>query len=81
MLDPAPRVVLDKTLGLLTVGRSAKEAKIISDIYRHTIEIIQRAERLGGWRALPARDIFDVEYWELEQAKLRKGGKAPLFQW
>ncbi len=80
MLDPAPRVVLDKTLGLLTVGKSAKEAKIISDIYRHTIEIIQRAERLGGWRALPARDIFDVEYWELEQAKLRKGGKAPLFQ-
>ncbi|MBL3526899.1 MAG: bifunctional aldolase/short-chain dehydrogenase [gamma proteobacterium endosymbiont of Lamellibrachia anaximandri] len=80
MLDPAPRVVLDKTLGLLTVGKSTKEAKIISDIYRHTIEIIQRAERLGGWQALPARDIFDVEYWELEQAKLRKGGKAPLFQ-
>ncbi|RLJ16635.1 bifunctional aldolase/short-chain dehydrogenase [bacterium endosymbiont of Escarpia laminata] len=80
MLDPAPRVVLDPALGLLTVGKSAKEAKIISDIYRHTIEIIQRAERLGGWRALPARDIFDVEYWELEQAKLRKGGKAPQFQ-
>ncbi|QYZ66899.1 MAG: short-chain dehydrogenase [Gammaproteobacteria bacterium (ex Lamellibrachia satsuma)] len=80
MLDPAPRVVLDQTLGLLTIGKSPKEAKIISDIYRHTIEIIQRAERLGGWRALPARDIFDVEYWELEQAKLRKGGKAPQFQ-
>jgi NAD(P)-dependent dehydrogenase (short-subunit alcohol dehydrogenase family) len=44
------------------------------------MEIIQRAERLGGWQALPAQDVFDVEYWELEQAKLRKGGMPPQFQ-
>jgi rhamnose utilization protein RhaD (predicted bifunctional aldolase and dehydrogenase)/NAD(P)-dependent dehydrogenase (short-subunit alcohol dehydrogenase family) len=77
MLDPAPRVVLDPELGLLSVGRDSREADIVADIYRHTIEIIQRAERLGGWRALPARDIFEVEYWELEQAKLRKAGTPP----
>lgn len=79
MLDPAPRVVLDAALGMCTVGRSAKEAGIVADIYRHTIEIIQRAEKLGGYRALPAKDIFDMEYWDLEQAKLRKVGKLPRF--
>jgi NAD(P)-dependent dehydrogenase (short-subunit alcohol dehydrogenase family) len=80
MLDPAPRVVLDPTLGMLSAGRSSREAAIVADIYRHTIEIIQRAERLDGWRALPAKDIFEVEYWELEQAKLRKPGSPPAFQ-
>lgn len=80
MLDPAPRVILDPELGLLTLGQTAAETGIVADIYHHTQDIILRAERLGGWRALPAQDIFDVEYWELEQAKLRKGGAAPRFQ-
>ncbi|MES9880313.1 MAG: bifunctional aldolase/short-chain dehydrogenase [Sedimenticola sp.] len=80
MLDPVPRVVLDQRLGLLSVGKSVKESGIIADIYRHTLKIIQRAELLTGWRALPAKDIFDVEYWELEQAKLRKGSSAPELQ-
>ncbi len=76
MLDPAPRVIVDPTLGLLTIGRRARDADIAHDIYTHTIRIIERAEALGGYRALPASDIFDVEYWELEQAKLRRGSKA-----
>jgi rhamnose utilization protein RhaD (predicted bifunctional aldolase and dehydrogenase) len=80
MLDPAPRVVLDPHLGLLTLGRNSREAEIVADIYRHSLEIIQRSELLGGWRALPARAIFEVEYWELEQAKLRKPGTAPPLQ-
>jgi rhamnose utilization protein RhaD (predicted bifunctional aldolase and dehydrogenase)/NAD(P)-dependent dehydrogenase (short-subunit alcohol dehydrogenase family) len=79
MLDPAPRVVLDAELGVCSIGRSARDAAIVFDIYRHTMEIIQRAELLGGWKALPAKDIFDVEYWDLEQAKLKAGGKAPVF--
>jgi rhamnose utilization protein RhaD (predicted bifunctional aldolase and dehydrogenase)/NAD(P)-dependent dehydrogenase (short-subunit alcohol dehydrogenase family) len=79
MLDPAPRVILDRALGLCSVGRSAKDASIVADIYRHTIEVIERATALGGWHALPARDIFEVEYWDLEQAKLRKGGQPPMF--
>jgi rhamnose utilization protein RhaD (predicted bifunctional aldolase and dehydrogenase)/NAD(P)-dependent dehydrogenase (short-subunit alcohol dehydrogenase family) len=79
MLDPAPRVVLDAELGLCAAGRSAQEAAIVADIYQRTIDIILRATALGGYRALPARDIFDVEYWDLEQAKLRKGGKPPPF--
>lgn len=79
MLDPAPRVILDQELGLCTVGRTAKDAAIVEDIYRHTMQIIARAEALGGWHALPSKDIFDVEYWDLEQAKLRKSGSAPEF--
>ncbi len=80
MLDPAPRVILDRELGMVTAGKSAKEAKIVADIYDHTMDIIVRAELLGGWQALSAKDLFDMEYWDLEQAKLRKGGKPPLFQ-
>ncbi len=79
MLDPAPRVLLDADLGLCTMGRTAKEAAIAADIYHHTIDIISRATALGGWQALPALEIFDVEYWDLEQAKLRAAGKAPAF--
>jgi rhamnose utilization protein RhaD (predicted bifunctional aldolase and dehydrogenase)/NAD(P)-dependent dehydrogenase (short-subunit alcohol dehydrogenase family) len=79
MLDPAPRVVLDPELGLATAGRSVKEAAIAAEIYQHTMEIIERAELLGGYRALPARDLFDMEYWDLEQAKLAKAGKPPAF--
>jgi len=79
ILDPAPRVILDYKLGLVTVGKSAKDAKIVADIYEHTMEIIQRSQLLGGYQALPASDIFAVEYWELEQAKLKKGGSSPAF--
>ena len=79
MLDAAPRVVLDTELGLCTAGKSAKDAGIVADIYDHTMDIILRATALGGYRALPAKDIFDVEYWDLEQAKLRKGGKPLPF--
>jgi len=79
MLDPAPRVVLDSELGLCAIGKSAQDASIVADIYEHTMDIIQRATVLGGYRALPAKDIFDVEYWDLEQAKLRKGGKPLPF--
>jgi NAD(P)-dependent dehydrogenase (short-subunit alcohol dehydrogenase family) len=76
MLDPAPRVMLDPELGMLTIGKRAREADIARDIYRHTIKIIQQAEALGGYRALPPAELFEVEYWELEQAKLRLGGKS-----
>ncbi|MGE5241901.1 MAG: bifunctional aldolase/short-chain dehydrogenase [Bacteroidota bacterium] len=79
MLDPAPRVILDPEFGVATVGRSARDAAITFDIYAHTMEIIQRATLLGGWQALPAKDIFDVEYWDLEQAKLNAGAKTPVF--
>jgi rhamnose utilization protein RhaD (predicted bifunctional aldolase and dehydrogenase)/NAD(P)-dependent dehydrogenase (short-subunit alcohol dehydrogenase family) len=79
MLDPAPRVILDRDLGLCAIGKTAKDARIVDDIYRHTMEIVSRATALGGWQALSPRDIFDVEYWDLEQAKLKKKGAPPVF--
>ena len=79
ILDQAPRVILDKELGLCTAGRSMKEAMIVHDIYMHTMDIIERATELESFQALPSQDIFDVEYWDLEQAKLKKGGTPPVF--
>lgn len=77
MLDPAPRVILDPEFGMLTVGRRAADAQIAADIYHHTIDVIEAADGLGGFTALDERDLFEVEYWELEQAKLRLGGAPP----
>jgi len=79
ILDPAPRVVLDPAFGLAAAGRTAKDAAIVTEIYDHTIDVILRAEALGGFQTLPSKDIFDVEYWDLEQAKLKKGGKPAAF--
>jgi NAD(P)-dependent dehydrogenase (short-subunit alcohol dehydrogenase family) len=79
MLDPAPRVVLDAAFGMGCAGRSAREAAIVRDIYSHTIDVILAATALGGYRSLPEHDIFDVEYWDLEQAKLQKAGPPRPF--
>jgi rhamnose utilization protein RhaD (predicted bifunctional aldolase and dehydrogenase)/NAD(P)-dependent dehydrogenase (short-subunit alcohol dehydrogenase family) len=79
MLDAAPRVILDKEFGLCSIGKNMTEIGIISDIYEHTMLNILRAEELGGFKALPAADIFDLEYWDLEQAKLNKNkGSLPF---
>jgi NAD(P)-dependent dehydrogenase (short-subunit alcohol dehydrogenase family) len=80
ILDQAPRVILDKEFGLCSIGRNMKEIGIISDIYEHTIQSILRAEILGGFKALPAKDIFDLEYWDLEQAKLLKNANSLEFE-
>ncbi len=79
MLDPAPRMVLDRNLGLVAFGLTARETGIVADIYDHTIDVILRAEALGGWQALDEGHIFDIEYWDLEQAKLKKADNLPAF--
>ncbi|MDH4170674.1 MAG: bifunctional aldolase/short-chain dehydrogenase [Acidimicrobiia bacterium] len=77
-LDGAPRVVLDPQLGMLTAGPTVTDAQIAADIYHHTMAVLTRAEdHLGGYVALPEGDIFDLEYWDLEQAKLARGGARP----
>lgn len=79
MLDPAPRMALDPEFGLASFGRSAKDVGIVEELYAHTVDVILRAEALGGWRALEDRHTFDIEYWDLEQAKLKKTGSPPAF--
>jgi rhamnose utilization protein RhaD (predicted bifunctional aldolase and dehydrogenase)/NAD(P)-dependent dehydrogenase (short-subunit alcohol dehydrogenase family) len=80
MLDAAPRWAVWPGVGTLCFGSDVKELEIISDITDHTMTSILRAEKLGGWRALGEEDLFEVEYWELEQAKLKKQGKGAAFQ-
>ena len=79
LLNPAPNFAILRTNGTLSFGANAKEANIIKDINDHTFEAILKAEKLGGYKALSAAKIFEVEYWSLEQAKLKKGGSALEF--
>jgi rhamnose utilization protein RhaD (predicted bifunctional aldolase and dehydrogenase)/NAD(P)-dependent dehydrogenase (short-subunit alcohol dehydrogenase family) len=77
-LDPAPRVVLDRELGMLCAGPTPADAEIAADIYHHTMPVIAVAQdHLGGYQALSPGDLFEVEYWDLEQAKLHRGGSVP----
>ena len=79
LLDAAPRMALDPQLGLAAFGRTARDTGIVEDLYAHTVDVILRAEALGGWRALEEKHTFDIEYWDLEQAKLKKSGSPPVY--
>lgn len=74
ILDPTPRFILDPEQGMFTVGKTIKDANIVRDIALHTFDVIEAGERLGSYTALPEGELFDIEYWDLEQAKLRMGG-------
>ena len=77
-LDPMPRVVLVPGLGLFGVGNTSKDAKIAADLAETTVEVVADAERLGSYECIPEPDIFDIEYWSLEQAKLGAVAEKPL---
>ena len=72
MLDPAPRVVVDPEWGVLGIGKDVRAAQIAGDIYRKTIQGITGAEALGGYQPLGVSAQFEIEYWSLEQAKLKR---------
>ncbi|MGD9082024.1 MAG: bifunctional aldolase/short-chain dehydrogenase [Desulfobacterales bacterium] len=71
-LDLAPRWGIWPQHGTIAFGRSVKETTVVSDIIHHTIRAIQWGEAIGGWKPLSEEQIFDMEYWELQQAKLHK---------
>ena len=77
-LDPVPRVVLVPGVGLFGVGNSSKDAKIAADLAETTVAVIADAERLGTYQCIPEPDIFDIEYWSLEQVKLNSAAEKPL---
>ncbi len=77
-LDPMPRVVLVPGLGLFGVGASKADAAIAADIAGNTVETITDAEAVGTFQPLPEADLFDMEYWSLEQAKLGKAAEKPF---
>src|SRR5579871_6632548 len=77
-LDPYPRVVLVPGLGVLAAGRSKTDARIAADIAEHTVIAKAAANDIGRYTALADGDLFDMEYWSLEQAKLGKAKDAAL---
>lgn len=79
-LDSMPRYGVWRNKGMVYLAPNQKRLGIVQDISQHTIKSIQQAERLGGWQTLPSQELFDVEYWELEQAKLKTSSQAPEFE-
>jgi NAD(P)-dependent dehydrogenase (short-subunit alcohol dehydrogenase family) len=77
-LDSTPRVLLVPGVGVFTAGRSKADARIAADITEHTLRAKATANDVGHYAALSDGDLFDMEYWVLEQAKLGKGKDAPL---
>src|SRR6202012_2354684 len=77
-LDPLPRVILVPGVGMFGVGATAKDAAIAADIAENAITVITDAEAIGEYRSISDYDMFEVEYWSLEQAKLGKSNEKPL---
>ena len=79
-LDLAPRWAVWQDRGLLSFGVSRQEASQVIDIAGHTAQSILDAESLGGWLPLDAAELFAIEYWELEQRKLKSNAVRPQLQ-
>jgi rhamnose utilization protein RhaD (predicted bifunctional aldolase and dehydrogenase)/NAD(P)-dependent dehydrogenase (short-subunit alcohol dehydrogenase family) len=77
-LDAMPRVVLVPGVGLFGLGRTAKDASIAADLAENTVRVVTDAEAIGRYEPLPERDLFALEYWSLEQAKLKGAVVKPL---
>ena len=77
-LDPMPRVILVPGLGLFGLGGNARDARIAADIAESTVATITDAEAIGRFAPVGEADMFDLEYWSLEQAKLGQAAEKPL---
>jgi len=77
-LDASPRVVLVPGVGLFGLGRTAKDARIAADLAENTVKVVTDAEAIGRYEPLPESDLFALEYWSLEQAKLKGAVVKPL---
>ena len=70
LLENTPRIILVPGVGMFTAGANRKSAVLAADIYRHTMQIIEAAAALGGYRSLEEKEGFRAEYWPLELYKL-----------
>ena len=77
-LDPLPRVILVPGVGMFGIGATAKDAAIAADIAENAVAVITDAEAMGEYRSISEFDMFEVEYWSLEQAKLGKSNEKSL---
>ena len=72
MRDPNPTVVLIPGLGMVAFGKDKSESRVTAEFYNCAVEVMRGAEALGGYTSLPQQEAFDIEYWALEEAKLRR---------
>ncbi len=77
-LDPWPRVVLLPGVGICAIGNTHTEAAMVADIYEHTIDVMIGAADVGTYSPVSRDHLFDVEYWSLEQAKIKRVPGAAL---
>ncbi len=77
-LDLMPRIILVPGLGLFGLDGNSKSAAIVADLAETNVGVITNCESISSYQAIPENDVFDIEYWSLEQAKLGKGDAKPL---
>ena len=75
MLDTSPRVILVQNLGMFSAGKDLKSAKIAGDLTETNARVITSVEETSTYKFISEKDLFDVEYWSLEQAKINKTKK------
>ena len=75
MLDTSPRVVLIQNVGMFSVGKDFNAARIAGDLTETNAKVIGSIEETSTYKFIPEKDLFDVEYWSLEQAKIKKQKK------
>ena len=72
MRDPNPTVILIPGLGMVAWGKDKSESRVTAEFYGCAIEVMRGAEAIDEYVALPAQEAFDIEYWLLEEAKLKR---------
>ena len=72
MRDPNPTVILIPGVGMIAWGKNKSESRVTAEFYNCAVEVMRGAEALGNYIALPKQEAFDIEYWLLEEAKLKR---------
>jgi len=75
MLDTSPRIILVQNVGMFSVGKDLNAAKIAGDLTETNAKVISSVEETSKYKFIPEKDLFDVEYWSLEQAKIKRKKK------
>ncbi|MEI6106640.1 MAG: bifunctional rhamnulose-1-phosphate aldolase/short-chain dehydrogenase [Opitutae bacterium] len=72
MRDPNPTVVLIPGVGMIAWGKDKSESRVTAEFYNCAVEVMRGAEAIDRYIALPQQEAFDIEYWLLEEAKLKR---------
>ncbi len=72
MRDPNPVVILHPGIGMYTFAKDKQTARVASEFYLNAINVMRGSEAISSYTALPRQEAFNIEYWLLEEAKLRR---------